>query len=175
MERLHDPRLAGGAVLDLGVYPISFAHSILGAPQHVHAQGSLTDAGVDAQEVVTLSYDGPTLAVCTSTLLAATHTGATIAGREGRVDMDGRFYGPRSFTVKPYGGEPWVWPGPAGVPTGTESGTVVGGFQYQAAEVARCVSAGEQQSTTMPWQSTLEVMGVMDEVRRQLGVVYPGE
>ncbi len=161
--RLLNPALAGGALLDLGVYPLSFAHDLLGTPDAVVASGTLTETGVDGQETVLLQYGAKTQAVCSSTLWAGTPCRATISGTEGVIEIDGPFYGATSFTVT----------------RGDEQVTVrprhEDGFQYEAAEVARCVAEGRQQSGTMSWDDTVAVMGTMDEVRRQLGVVYPGE
>ena len=167
VERLVAPSLAGGALLDLGVYPLSFAHSLLGAPATVHAAGVLTDLGVDAHEAVTLTYaDSRAAAVCGANMWARSATTASVVGTDARVDVAGEFYRPSSFTVTPLRGEPWRWQG---------DGVVDGGFEFEAAEVARCVSEGRLESATMPWRATLDVMETMDEVRRQLGVVYPGE
>ncbi|MCM3662558.1 Gfo/Idh/MocA family oxidoreductase [Georgenia satyanarayanai] len=161
--RLLNPALAGGALLDLGVYPLSFAHDLLGTPQTVVAAGALTETAVDGQETVLLQYAGKTQAVCSSTLWARTPCRATISGTDGVIEIEGPFYGATSFTVT----------------RGDEEVTVrprhEGGFQYEAAEVARCVAEGRRQSATMSWDETLAVMATMDEVRRQLGVVYPGE
>ncbi|WP_448074019.1 Gfo/Idh/MocA family protein [Georgenia yuyongxinii] len=170
VERLLAPELAGGALLDLGVYPVSFAYDVLGAPAAVHAVGALTDVGVDAHEAVTLTYAGSrAVAVCTSNMWATTATTASVVGTEGRVDIDGPFYRPTSFTFTPFVGAPWRFePGP-GITAAD------GGFEFQAAEVARCVTDGRHESVDMPWRATLEVMEVLDEVRSQLGVVYPGE
>ncbi len=165
VERLREPSLAGGALLDLGVYPISFIHSLLGRPGSVHAVGMLSELGVDVHEAVTLAY-GNAVGLATANMWARTRTAASVIGTEGRVDIDGVFYVPGRLSVTPADGEVWTWPDGEPAP---------GGFQYQAAEVARRVSAGERESDVMPWASTVEVMEIMDEVRRQLGVVYPGE
>lgn len=179
VQRLLDPVLAGGALLDLGVYTLSFIQGILGAPATIDARGTLLDTGVDAQEVVTLTYgDSRALAVSTSSFLARSHTRATVAGRDGRVDVTGPFYRPTTFTFTPLDGEPWTWSSPErpAPRAGREvAAAVEGGFQYQAAEAARCISAGRLESEAHPWQATLDIMATMDEVRRQLGVVYPGE
>ncbi|GAA4419778.1 Gfo/Idh/MocA family oxidoreductase [Georgenia halophila] len=165
VERLREPSLAGGALLDLGVYPVSFIHSVLGAPENVHAAGALNELGVDVHEAVTLGY-GRTVAVATANMWARSRTDASVIGTEGRIDVAGSAWAPTTITVTPADGEAWTWPG---------DGTRLGGFQHQAAEVARCVTAGQQESPVMPWSATIEVMEIMDEVRRQLGVVYPGE
>lgn len=161
--RLLNAALAGGALLDLGVYPLSFAHDVLGLPDSVLAAGAMTETGVDGQEAVVLRYGRSKQAVCTATLWAATPTTAAICGTEGRIDIAGPFFGPARVTVTRGQQQATIEPDPEA------------GFQYEAAEVARCVADGVRQSPTMPWQHTLDVLTTMDTVRGQLGVHYPGE
>ena len=163
-SRLFDPALAGGALLDLGVYPISFAHDFLGAPEEVTAVGSLTGAGVDAQVSAILTYAGDVQATLHTTLLAMTPTVAAIWGTEGYVEVAGKFYRPTSFTVHRRGAEPRH-----------ASYVEDHGLHHEAAEVARRVAAGDTESPRMTWQGTLEVLRTLDEVRAQVGVRYPGE
>ncbi|MET3973761.1 Gfo/Idh/MocA family oxidoreductase [Cellulosimicrobium sp. 4261] len=162
-HRLYAPELAGGALLDLGVYPVSFAHDLLGAPSTVTAVGALTETGVDGQASIVLGY-GDTQATLSTTLWSRTANTAVISGTAGRIEVEGTFYAPTSFRVVRHDGASWYYDGFSGE-----------GKQYQAAEVARRVAAGETQSPRMSWDSTLEVMRTLDEVRRQVGVVYPGE
>ncbi|MCB7135275.1 Gfo/Idh/MocA family protein [Cellulosimicrobium marinum] len=162
-HRLYAPALAGGALLDLGVYPVSFAHDLLGAPSSVTAVGALTETGVDGQVSVVLGYDGGAQATLSTTLWSRTATTAVVSGTEGRIEVDGDFYAPTSFRVVRLDGTTWSY-----------AGTTVDGFQFEAAEVARRVAAGETQSPRMSWDGTLEVMRTLDEVRRQVGVVYRG-
>src|SRR5690606_18349475 len=145
-HRLLNPDLAGGALLDLGVYPISFAHDILGVPDEVTAVGQLTETGVDGQEAVVLRYGARTLAVCTASLWATSATAASITGTEGRIEIAGQFYGPTPYAVV------------VGDERTEVSEVADGGFQFQAAEVARCIAAGGQESSVLPWQATLDVM-----------------
>lgn len=161
--RLLAPELAGGALLDLGVYPISFAHDLLGVPDAVTAVGALTATGVDGQETVVLRYGDRALATCSATLWSRTPTTATVCGTEGRLEIAGPFYAPAAVTVVRGEERTVVEP------------DVVGGFQYQAAEVARCLAAGRLESPVLPWSETIAVMTTMDEARRQLAVTYPGE
>ena len=163
-SRLFDPALAGGALLDLGVYPVSFAHDFLGAPEEVTAVGTLTGQGVDAQVSAVLGYAGDVQATVHTTLLARTPTVAAIWGTEGYVEVAGTFYRPTSFTVHRRGAEPRH-----------ASYLEDHGLHHEAAEVARCVAAGETQSPRMTWQDTLEVLRTLDEIRAQVGVRYPGE
>jgi predicted dehydrogenase len=163
-SRLYDPALAGGALLDLGVYPVSFAHDLLGTPDAVQAVGTLTPTGVDGQVSIVLSYGERTQATLSTTLWAKTPTIAQISGTEGFVEVAGSFYGPSSFRVTRLDGRVWTFEQP-----GTK------GLQFEAAEVARQVADGAVESPRMSWQGTLDVMRTLDEVRRQVGVVYPGE
>lgn len=164
----HVPRMAqlelgGGALLDLGIYPVAFAFDVLGEPIAVHAAGHLTDAGVDATLAVTFTYERA-VAQLSSTMLARGHNIAEIAGTAGRITVDATFFAPGSFTVHPADGDPW-----------TVAPEVTGGFQYQAAEVARRVHAGELESPLRPWAEIIATETAIDEIRRQVGMVLPGE
>jgi predicted dehydrogenase len=163
-HRLHAPELAGGALLDLGVYPVSFAHDVLGTPDRVQATGALTPMGVDGQVSIALGYGDRSVASLHTTLWSRTATTAVVAGSEGRIEIAGDFYRPTSFTVVRDDGTRWTYDHP-----------VDGGFQYQAAEVARRVADGATESPSITLDDSLAVMRTMDEVRRQVGVRYPGE
>lgn len=163
-SRLFDPALAGGALLDLGVYPVSFAHDFLGVPDAVHAVGQLTPTGVDGQISMVLTYGDRAQATLSTTLWSKTPTIATISGTEGNIWVKGSFYGPTSFRVQRRDGRVWDFDQP-----GTK------GLQYEAAEVARQVAAGATQSPRLTWDNTLEVLRTMDTIRSVVGVTYPGE
>jgi predicted dehydrogenase len=163
-HRLHAPELAGGALLDLGVYPVSFAHDLLGAPDRVRALGSLTPTGVDGQASIALGFGDAAQASLHTTLWARTATTAVVFGSAGRIELATDFYRPTTFVVVRDDGVRWSF-----------TDAVDDGLQYEAAEVARCVAEGRTESPRMTWQGTLAVMRTMDEVRRQVGVVYPGE
>jgi predicted dehydrogenase len=163
-SRLFAPTLAGGALLDLGVYPVAFAHDFLGVPERVTAVGTLTTGGVDAQVSMVLGYPGDVQATLHTTLLSGTPTTASISGTEGFVTIEGKFYRPTSFTVHRRGAEPR-----------RVAHVEDHGLHHEAAEVARRVAAGDTQSPRMTWQGTVEVLRTLDEVRLQVGVRYPGE
>lgn len=165
VERMVRPELAGGALLDLGIYPVAFAHDILGVPEQITAKGRLRDTGVDGQ--VSMIFDYPSKgaqASLTTTMEARTSVVAHVAGAKGRIDLADMFYAPTVMTVTPLDGEPWTF-----------DGTVENGFQYEAAEVARCVAAGDTESALHTLEQSLELMRILDEIRAQVGVVYPGE
>ena len=165
--RLSDPALAGGALLDLGIYPISFAHLVLGGFAGVEATGVLAQTGVDAQESVTVTSETGALGLLGASMLTKTPTTASICGTAARLDVDGDFY-QHGRTVRLV------------APDGTELDSFTAadrdhGLHFEAAEVARRITAGDLESTLMPLDETVAIMGVLDSVRDQLGVRYPGE
>jgi predicted dehydrogenase len=163
-DRNFNPALAGGALLDLGVYPIAFAQDLLGAPTTVTAAGALTETGVDVQSTVLLGFANRAQATARSSFLADSPRTAVVVGTDGRIDVDPEFYAPTTFTVTRRDGTRTRFAEPVG-----------GGMQFEAAEVARCIAAGRTESPRVSWQSTLDVMRTLDAARGQLGVVYPGE
>lgn len=165
--RLSQPELAGGALLDLGVYPISFADHVLGGLTDVAARGVLTDLGVDATTTVDARGPGGELARVWCTMAGATACPARVVGTRARLEVTGRFYDAGS-TVRLVGPDETLLD--EFVPQVRDHG-----FRYEAAEVARALEQGRHETWSMPWEATRRVMGVMDEVRRQVGVVYPGE
>ena len=167
-DRLASPDLAGGALLDLAVYPISFADFVLGAFTTVTATGSLTDRGVDRQESVTVANAAGALGVLHASMLAASPCSATICGTDGRLEIAGTFYLPSSVTLRDRDGQLIDRYDPTG-------DTAHQGLRYEAAEAARCLTAGAAESPLHPPATTLRIMHAMDEVRRQLGVHFPGE
>jgi predicted dehydrogenase len=167
-ERLASPDLAGGALLDLGVYPISFAAFVLGDFTSVTATGALTDRGVDSQESVTVTNAAGAYGVLHASMLARSACTASICGTEGRLDVGGTFYCPTWVELVGSDGEV------------LDRHDSVGdvdhqGLRYEAAEAARCVAAGATESTLHPLADTLRIMEAMDTVRAQLGVRYPGD
>ncbi|MFC7430613.1 MULTISPECIES: Gfo/Idh/MocA family protein [unclassified Agrococcus] len=164
--RLAEPSLAGGALLDLGVYPIHLAAMLLPTIGSVHAVGARTDLGVDEQEVVTLAGANGVIATCQATMSAKTPTTAVVAGTEARLELDGDFYRAHRIRLVAPDGE---------VLDVFEPAEQEHGLRYEAVALARAAAAGERETPEVPWSETLRVMRVMDEVRAQLGVVLPGE
>ncbi|HET8614516.1 MAG TPA: Gfo/Idh/MocA family oxidoreductase [Actinomycetales bacterium] len=162
-HRLFAPSLGGGALLDLGIYPLSFASMVLGTPDVVTARSSKAFTGVDAQTSMILDHVGGAQAVLTTTLLARSPTRATIVGTEARLEVDTVWYQPSSFTVISRDGV---------VLERFDEPHVGHGLRHQASEVVRCLRAGETESPVMPLDESLSIMRTMDEVRRQIGLVY---
>ncbi|MQA24254.1 MAG: gfo/Idh/MocA family oxidoreductase [Micromonosporaceae bacterium] len=165
-HRLNNLNLAGGALLDLGAYPLSFAHDILGAPVEVTAIGVMKDTGVDAAVATILRHENGAISTSYSSMETRGPNVATILGAEGRIDI-----GPG-------------WHTPAGVTVHDADGEVVDrfgrpvsgrGMQYQAAEVERLLTAGEHASPLMTPEDSVAVMATMDAARAAVGLRYPGE
>jgi predicted dehydrogenase len=163
--RLWEPELGGGALLDLGIYPLTLAHLVLGAPTSITAQATLTDKQVDLQTSMILGYSNGAHALLSCTMAVRSSVTAVIAGDKARIEIDGSFYAPTSFRVITRDGEVTEYP----------RNYEGGGLREEAREFARIVRAGEIESPLMTHATTLELMRQMDEIRRQVGVRYPGE
>ena len=165
IARLIDPELGGGALLDLGIYPVSFTHLILGAPSVITARAVKTDRGVDAQTSAIFDYANGAQAVINTTMIAQTPCRAVVSGFLGRLEIDRTFYNPAAMRVVLFDGTTTQYPN-----------TYVGqGLREQAIEMARVVRAGLLQSPLMPWSETIAIMKTMDEIRKQIGLRYSFE
>jgi predicted dehydrogenase len=158
-NRLFAPELGGGALLDLGVYVVSFASMVLGPPDRIVALVDAAFTGVDGQTSILLGHPGGAQAVLTCTSAAKTATRATIVGTEARIESDDRFYGPGGFTLVPRDGR--------GDRVRFDPPSRGRGLWYEAAEVARCVDAGLTESPVMPLDETVSIMETMDAVLAQ--------
>ncbi|HEY0001404.1 MAG TPA: Gfo/Idh/MocA family oxidoreductase [Actinoplanes sp.] len=161
-SRLRDPKLGGGALLDLGVYPIHLVHLLMGAPASVQAWAHLTPEGVDENTGVLLGYQPGAVAALTCSINGNSRNAASITGTDGRIDLPEGFFVPRSFVLNRVGREPETFEFPF-------EGS---GYQFEAAEVQRCVLAGELESPLVPHTTTLEVMALLDTIRDEIGVAY---
>jgi predicted dehydrogenase len=155
--RLFAPELGGGALLDLGIYPVSFASMILGTPDRIASIIDPAFTGVDAQTSMLFGYESGAQAVLTCTLRAKSPTRASIVGTEARIEIDGDFYAPATVTLLPRQGEPTVI-------ESTHNGR---GLRHQADEVARRLAAGDLESPLMPLDESIAVMRTMDAVQAQ--------
>jgi predicted dehydrogenase len=155
--RLFAPELGGGALLDLGIYPVSFASMILGAPNRIAAVIDPAFTGVDAQTSMVFGYESGAQALLTCTLRAKSPTRAAIVGTDARIEIEGDFYAPATVTLLPRNGEP----------TQIESTHEGRGLRHQADEVARRLAAGELESPLMGLDESIAIMETMDAVQAQ--------
>ncbi|KOU57608.1 oxidoreductase [Streptomyces sp. MMG1533] len=167
-HRLRDPAQGGGALLDLGVYPVSFAHLLLGEPSDIAARATLSDEGVDLQTAALLSWDDGALASVHCSVIGGTATTASVTGSLGRIDIPYGFFHTDRFVLHRDGRDPEEFAaGPADGPRGS--------LRHEAREVMRALRAGETESPLVPLDGTLAVMRTLDAIRERVGVRYPGE
>ena len=165
IPRLIEPSLAGGALLDLGIYPVSFAHMILGNPAKITASAVLTDKGVDAQTSMIFDYADGAQAILTTTMIEQTPCRAVVAGVNGWLEIDRTFYNPTSMRVVLLDGSVTQYPH-------TYTGH---GLREQAEAFKKLVQSGKYQSEILTWKDTVDIMGTLDAVRSQIGLRYPFE
>jgi predicted dehydrogenase len=167
VDRVYDPadrlfalELGGGALLDLGVYVVSFAQMLLGAPDTVTAAGSTYPTGVDAEAGLLLGWDDGRSATLTTSLRYPTPGQARVFGTGGWIDVLPRFHHPDTIVLHRTGAEPETI-------TRRPDGT---GYSHELAEVTACLQAGRTESAVLPLADTLAVQDVLGRAAEQLGV-----
>ena len=172
-HRIMRPELAGGPLLDLGTYPVTLATWVLGAPAGVAAVATpsgvtpsgvtAAEGGVNGQLAMGLATASGATASLLCTMLTDTPTAASIAGTQGRIDLDGPFYRPGPVALRLRDGTELLWDEPR-----------VGhaALHFEAAEVARRITAGETGSPLRPWADTVATLEVMDRVRAGVGIDF---
>ncbi len=165
-HRINSLELGGGALLDLGIYPISFASALFGAPESIQASATFKSTGADAQVATIFRYADGQIATTLSASDTKGPNRATILGLEGRIEIDAVWYSPTSFrvidsldaVVEHYVSE------------------VNGrGMHYQAAALEELVARGELNDPRLPLSETVQIMQTLDDIRAQIGLRYPGE
>lgn len=164
-HRLFNPELGGGALLDLGIYPLSMASFFLGEVAAVQAQAQMATTGVDLQTMFTLLHEGGGMSSCSCSLRARTPTELTISGDKGFVRLHDRFHSTEKISVTLVDGAARS----ERTLTIPRSGN---GYTHEAQEVVRCMRAGLIESPVMPHEETLAIMGVLDTIRGQIGLRY---
>jgi predicted dehydrogenase len=164
-RRWFDPALGGGALLDVGVYPLTLVSSLLGDPVEALAAGQLADTGVDASVSVAMRHEQGRLSSWSCSFVADTGVEATVAGSEGSIRIHGPFHSAGRLTLRRR----------TEVLEEHELADAALGYRFEVAEVHRCLAAGATESDRMPLERTLTTMRWLDELRRQVGVTYPHE
>lgn len=163
--RLFNPALAGGSLLDIGVYPLFISQLFLGAPTAVRAVSTPTGTGVDLNCAVALAYADGATASLFSTLAAPTDNHCVLYGTKGQLRLSGRFHAPSGVQVQLLDQDAAEMPYP----------TAGYGYHYEAAHVQECLAQGLLESPLLPLAFSLELMELLDAVRSQIGLRYPGE
>ncbi|GLY51994.1 Gfo/Idh/MocA family oxidoreductase [Lentzea sp. NBRC 102530] len=154
-DRLWAKEAGGGSILDLGVYPVSLAHLLLGVPTEIHAHGSLAPTGVDADAGILLGYEDGAQALLSCSLTADTGASATIVGTKGRIDIPESFFNPTRAIIN-----------------GVEHVIEDGGYTHQIESVEAFWVMGFIEHTDMTWTDSLEIMRILETALGQLGVSY---
>lgn len=164
-HRLFNPALGGGALLDIGIYPLSIAAALLGPVASVTAQAELGSTGVDVNTGFILRHANGGVSSCACSLVAETPVELTVSGDKGYVRMNGRFHHAESITVTLAKGVARTIPTPF----------LGNGYVHEVIEAQRCWQAGLLESPGMPLDETLALMGVMDDIRAQIGLRYDAD
>jgi predicted dehydrogenase len=167
-DRLYDPYLGGGTLMDIGIYNVFIALSFLGKPDKIEASMTPADSGVDEQCAVLFKYRNGAMAQLFSSFASNLATEADVCGTKGRIRLGHRFYEP-STTIEYYPGR-------------VDSKQVLNffkepgwGYQYEARHVDECLRLGMKESPVMTHADTLLIMETLDEIRRIAGIRYPAD
>jgi predicted dehydrogenase len=164
-HRIFDPKLAGGPLLDLGTYPVSLLTEIFGVPERVVGFGQPDPSGVNGQLSAILTDAGGNQGTVSTTLYGFTPTNAVIVGTDGTIRFDSPFNLPGSFAViSADGSQTLRYEEP--------SGRHFEGLYYEAAEVARRVTAGELETPCRPLDASLNTMATLDMIRHSIGIDF---
>lgn len=164
-SRLFDPALGGGALLDVGVYPVSLAMMALGQPDRIAAIAALGATGIDENTGILLGFPGGEVALLATTVRASTLQEATILGDNGSIRLHSPWWVGNTLTLQRTGHKPEQIVRPY----------FANGYSHEAIEVATCVRAGKLESDVMSLDESVRIMAVMDTIRAQLGMKYPME
>jgi predicted dehydrogenase len=164
-SRLLNPELAGGSLLDVGVYCTALASMIFGRPFDLTGFANIGETGVDEQAAWVFTYEGGELAACSSAVRTNTPMEAIINGTDGRIRIHSPWWIPTSMTVEKAEQEPEEMEFPL-------EGN---GMNYEAAAVMHCLQQNKTEHPIMPLDETLEIARTMDELRAQWQLKYPFE
>jgi len=163
-DRHFDLAQGGGALLDLGIYPVQLCFLVLGAPDAVVARGHVGTTGVDEQLAAVLHHPGGRLGVVKTAIRTPLSCTARIAGTDGTIDLPAFMHCPDHIVVRNASGEERIdapWEGE--------------GLRFQVDEVHRCLATGLLESPRMPLDESVAIAETLDAIRAQVGVRYPGE
>lgn len=170
-DRMFDPALGGGALLDMGIYPLTFAHLMLGEAEQLSIQAALAPTGIDMDVAIAGRYPGGAVAALTASMSSWASRSAAIATDRGRVEVPFEFHHPRYATFTEHGPR-----GPAHPQRIEALEPVIGqGYGNEIAHVGDCLRQGLLESPYVPHAQTLALMRQMDALREQIGVRYAAD
>lgn len=165
-SRQYNPELGGGALLDVGIYPISYVIFMMDRlPDHVTSSAYIGKSMVDEINVIAMRYEEGAVADLSSAISAETGNDAVIVCEKGKIIVP-NFWMADSAQLYDSSGkliDACLLPFTAN------------GYEYEAEEVNRCLREGRKESSIMPLQETLDIMKIMDGIRKEWGLIYPQE
>ena len=166
-DRLLDPALGAGALLDMGIYPLTFAHLLLGEPTRLAAVANLSESGIDLDVAVAGLHPGGAISALSASMTSFSPRTATVATDRGTLVVPTQFHHPTYAEWTPVGGETERIEGAEPL--------LGSGLGNEAAEVQRCLREGLRESPLVPHAQTLSLMRQMDDIRAQVGVRYDAD
>lgn len=163
-SRLFDPALGGGALLDVGLYPLVLAQILFGPPSEIKSFAQMSPSGVDEEASLLLRYSEGQTALLVGATRLQTPNEAFIMGSEGRIHIPHEWWRPNDLVLYKNGKQETI-----------KVASDRSGHSYEALEVNRCLREGATESSVMPLNATLSLMATLDEVRAQWGLRYPEE
>ncbi len=164
-HRLFNPYLAGGVLLDIGIYPLFLSLFMFDKPKVLKAHSLLDDNSIDHTTSMITQHSNGTICNLTGTTRTNRPVKATFYGSKGKLEFDNWWFTPVNFTVELEGQKKREYKFPP----------MVNGYEYEAIEAMRCLNEGLNESEIMPHSFSLLIMETMDEIRQQCGIVYPKE
>ncbi len=162
-KRLFNRDLGGGALLDIGIYPVFLAYLLLGFPEQVEAIAAIGTTGVDEQIAISMRHRNNTISSLNSTLVSSTRIEATLYGSQGSIRMSKIWFGPTKIQLFRDGSPEELF----------DFSYDDNGFEYEAAEVMKCLDQGKTMSSIWSLHQSLELMRLLDEIRFKCGIFYP--
>lgn len=163
--RLFNRELAGGSLLDIGIYPVFLAMNVLGKPKKIKALGYLGETGVDEEVGLLFGYPDGQMAMLHSSIRAETKTEAFIYGEHGTIYLHSRWHEPSTMSLNLPGQTPEYF----------TFDYDSNGYSYEAEEVMRCLAAGKTESDALPLQFSADLMDVLFSIRHLIGLSYPAD
>ena len=160
-KRLFNKNLGGGSLLDIGIYPVFAALSLLGKPDTISAQAEFSETGVDESCSIVFNYQNGVRAHLLSTIKKTTPTTATITFDKAKLTINRRFHEPTSITIRHNDQEEII-----------SFDVKTNGYNFEAEHVQQMLSQGRTESTVMSFEKSLELIGLLDQIREEIGLVY---
>jgi scyllo-inositol 2-dehydrogenase (NADP+) len=162
-HRQFNKDLCGGSLLDIGIYNVFLTLFLLGKPISFKASAGLGVTGTDNSCSVIFNYNDDTLAVTHSSFMASTPIIAEIHGETGKIFLEDRYFCPGNIKLNRYNGDEVLLP----------IEIKGNGYNYEAEEVVKCIQEGKIQSDMMSWEKSLELIDMLDSIRKECGIIYP--